>query len=325
MSETIETPKRGNGAFIVVILVLLIGLAFMASKVSNKNTALNNCTNENTELKADMEGMNQMMKEFGFNAEEMSDDLTKNFSEMLKTYDELIKKDASKADSLNIQKDKIIGLMKDLESSKRNGRLNARKIAQMTRENTTLRSIMKGYVVQIDSLNTLNKKLGSDLDETNNKLSSTETERDNYKHDAEVNSEKVKIGQKLQALSISTTGLRMKLNNTTEVSNKAKSCVQIRSSFTISENSLANSGAKTVYMQIIDPDGKTLQSKSNNTVQLEQGTIAYSDKKDIDYNNQSIDLSIYYDLKNKEAIKGNYKVKLYCDGLLIGSDSFSLK
>ena len=325
MSETIETPKRGNGAFIVVILVLLIGLAFMARKVSNKNTALNNCTNENTELKADMEGMNQMMKEFGFNAEEMSDDLTKNFSEMLKTYDELIKKDASKADSLNIQKDKIIGLMKDLESSKRNGRLNARKIAQMTRENTTLRSIMKGYVVQIDSLNTLNKKLGSDLDETNNKLSSTETERDNYKHDAEVNSEKVKIGQKLQALSISTTGLRMKLNNTTEVSNKAKSCVQIRSSFTISENSLANSGAKTVYMQIIDPDGKTLQSKSNNTVQLEQGTIAYSDKKDIDYNNQSIDLSIYYDLKNKEAIKGNYKVKLYCDGLLIGSDSFSLK
>ena len=325
MSETIETPKRGNGAFIVIILLLLIGLAFMASKVSTKNTALNNCTNENTELKADMEGMNQMMKEFGFNAEEMSDDLTKNFSDMLKTYDELIKKDASKADSLNIQKDKIIGLMKDLESSKRNGRLNARKIAQMTRENTTLRSIMKGYVVQIDSLNTLNKKLGSDLDETNNKLSSTETERDNYKHDAEVNSEKVKIGQKLQALSISSTGLRMKLNNTTEVSNKAKSCVQIRSSFTISENSLANSGTKTVYMQIIDPDGKTLQSKSSNTVELEQGTIAYSDKKDIDYNNQSVDLSIYYDLKNKEALKGNYKVKIYCDGLLIGSDSFSLK
>ena len=325
MSETIETPKRGNGAFIAIILILLIGLAFMASKVSTKNTALNNCTNENTELKADMEGMNQMMKEFGFNAEEMSDDLTKNFSEMLKTYDELIKKDASKADSLNIQKDKIIGLMKDLESSKRNGRLNARKIAQMTRENTTLRSIMKGYVVQIDSLNTLNKKLGSDLDETTNKLSSTETERDNYKHDAEVNSEKVKIGQKLQALSISTTGLRMKLNNTTEASDKAKSCVQIRSSFTISENSLANAGTKTVYMQIIDPDGKTLQAKSSNTVQLEQGTIAYSDKKDIDYNNQSIDLSIYYDLKNKEAIKGNYKVKIYCDGLLIGSDSFSLK
>jgi hypothetical protein len=137
--------------------------------------------------------------------------------------------------------------------------------------------------------------------------------------------EKVKIGQKLQAFSINTTGLRMKLNNTTEASDKAKSCVQIRSSFTISENSLANAGTKTVYMQIIDPDGKTLQAKSSNTVQLEQGTIAYSDKKEIDYNNQSIDLSIYYDLKNKEAIKGNYKVKIYCDGLLIGSDSFSLK
>ena len=325
MSEKIETPKRGNGAFIVIILLLLIGLAYMATKVSSKNAEFNNCSNENKELKADMAGMNQMLKDIGFNPEEMSNDLTKNFSEMLKTYDELIKKDASKADSLNVQKDKIIELMKDLENSKKNGSLDARKIAQMTRENNTLRNIMKGYVVQIDSLNTLNKKLGSDLDETTNKLSSTETERDNYKRDAEVYGEKVKIGQKLQAFSINTTGLRMKLNNTTEASDKAKSCVQIRSSFTISENSLANAGTKTVYMQIIDPDGKTLQAKSSNTVQLEQGTIAYSDKKEIDYNNQSIDLSIYYDLKNKEAIKGNYKVKIYCDGLLIGSDSFSLK
>lgn len=325
MSETNETPKRGNGAFIVIILLLLIGLAVMAYKVSNKNAEFNKCNNENTALKADMEGMNQMMIDYGFDVDEMSQDLTKDFSNMLKTYDELIKKDASKADSLNMQKDKIIGLMKDLENSKRNGRLNARKIAQMTRENNTLRSIMKSYVVQIDSLNTLNKKLGSDLDETTNKLSSTETERDNYKKDAEINSAKVKIGQKLQAVSINTTGLRMKLNNTTEVSDKAKNCVQIRSSFTISENSLANAGPKTVYMQIIDPDGKTLQSKSSNTVQVDQGAIAYSDKKDIDYNNQSIDLSIYYDLKNKEAIKGNYKVKIYCDGLLIGSDSFSLK
>jgi hypothetical protein len=325
MSENIETPKKSNGAFITIILILLIGLALMAYKSSTKNTELNACNNKTKEMLADLEAMNQMMVDMGFDVDGMSNDLTKDFTAMLKTYDELIEKDASKADSLNIQKEKILGLIQDLENSKKNGRLNARKIAQMTRENNTLRTIMRGYVVQIDSLNTLNVKLTSDLDQTTTKLNSTETERDAYKSEAEVSKEKVKIGQKLQAYGISSVGLRMKLNNTTEETNKAKQCVQIRSSFTISENSLANAGAKTVYMQIIDPDGKTLQSRSSNSVQTDAGSIAYSDKKDIDYQNQQIDMSIFYDLQSKEALKGNYKVKIYCDGALIGTDSFSLK
>lgn len=322
MSEVTETPKKNNGAFIAIIIILLMGLAVMAYKISNKNSDIKKCSNENNALKTDMEGMNQMMSGYVGN---MSNDLTKDFQSMLNTYDELIEKDKTKADSLNQQKDKILMLMKDLDNSRRNGRLNAQKIAQMTRENTTLRSIMRSYVVQIDSLHTLNVKLSSDLDQTTTKLTTTETERDVYKHDAEVSDAKVKSGQKLQAFNFNSTGLRMKLNNTTEVSNKAKNCIQIRSSFTISENPIANPGNKTVYMQIIDPDGKTLQSKSSNTFQSDQGSIAYSDKKEIDYQNQRIDLSIYYDLQNKEAIKGNYKVKIFCDGILIGTDSFSLK
>ncbi len=322
MSEINEIPKKSNGAFILIILLLLVSLAVMAYKWSGKNADFNKCTNENTALKADMEGMNQMMEGYVGN---MSNDLKSDFQNMLKTYDELIEKDKSKADSLNIQKDKILDLIKDLDNSKRNGKLNARKIAQLNRENTTLRNIMKSYVIQIDSLNTLNVKLHSDLNQTTTELTSTKSERDTYKQEAEVNAEKVKTGSKLQAFGFNSSGLRMKLNNTTEETNKARNCIQIRSSFTISENPLTSSGSKTVYMQIIDPDGKTLQSRSSNTLNSEQGSIAYSDKKDIDYQNQRIDMSIYYDMQNNEAIKGNYKVKVYCEGLLIGSDSFTLK
>ena len=184
---------------------------------------------------------------------------------------------------------------------------------------------MKGYVKQIDELNTKNLQLTSDLDQTTTQLNSTTVERDTYKQDAEVKGEQVKKGSRLQAYGFNSVGLRMKLNNMTEESNKAKSVVQIKSSFTISENPIAASGKKTVYMQVINPDGKTLQSRSSNTVQTESGNIAFSDKKDIDYSNERIDLSIYYDLKGEEAIKGNYKVKIYCDGNLIGTDSFTLK
>jgi hypothetical protein len=322
MSEEIEKPRSLNALFMVIILLLLIGLGAMAYLWSKKKAELNECANANTSLRTDMAGMNQMMEGYVGN---MSNDLKKDFQSMLDTYDALVVKDKSKADSINIQKQKILGLMNDLEQAKRSGRLNARTVAQLRRENETLRNIMKSYVVQIDSLNTLNIKLHSDLDQTTNQLNTTTAEKEQYKQEAEKNAEQVKKGSKLQALSISTSGLRMKLNNMPEPTNKARSCVQVKSSFTISENPITAAGRKVVYLQVIDPDGKTLQSRAGNTFQSESGAIAFSDKKEIDYQNQSIDMSIYYDFQGAEALKGNYKVKIYCDGNLIGSDSFTLK
>ena len=117
----------------------------------------------------------------------------------------------------------------------------------------------------------------------------------------------------------------MKLNNSMTASDRARSVVQIQSSFTISENPIAPSGKKTVYLQIVDPDGIILQSSSGNFVEMESGQVAFSDYKDIDYQNQRIDVAIYYKLGGNSASKGNYKVNIFCQGQLIGKDSFTLK
>ena len=320
MAESYETTgKKGNGAFIAIILVLLVGLAILATMWSSKNSQLNDCSNENKLLKSDMAGMDQMMEGYVGN---LSSDLKTDFQNMLKTYDALIQKDESKADSLNIQKEKIQKLINEINTNKK---MSASQLFQLRKENETLRSIMKSYVMQIDSLNTLNLKLTSDLVQTTSKLTSTAVERDQYKQDAEEKTEQVKKGSRLQAYNFSSEGLKMKLNNTTEPTNRARTVIQMRSTFTISENPITAPGKKSVYMQIINPDGKTLQSRSSNTITTDLGTIAYSDKKEIDYQNQRVDLSIFYDLKGEEALKGNYKVKIYCEGILIGTDSFTLK
>jgi flagellar biosynthesis GTPase FlhF len=266
-----------------------------------------------------MQGMNEMMQGYVGN---MSNDLKKDFKNMLATYDKLIEKDKSKADSLNMQKAQIQSLLDKLNSNKK---LSASELYKLRKENETLRGIMRSYVRQIDSLNTLNIKLTSDLDQTTTKLSETTNERDQFKKDAEEKGEKIKLGSRLQAYSFKSEALRMKLNKTTEPTEKAKNAIQFRSSFTISENSLTNPGRKSVYMQIIGPNGEVFQASPNNKFSSENGTIAFSDKKDIDYSNQAIDVTIYYDLKSETAVKGNYKVKVYCDGALIGTDNFSLK
>jgi hypothetical protein len=321
MSEVEEAPKRNaNGAMIAIILLLVVGLGVMFYLWSKKNTALNECNAANAELKANIDEMNSMMA--AYIGPDMTNDLKKDFQNMLETYDALIKKDASKSDSLMAQKVKIQGLLDDLNNGKRK---SAAEIAKLRRENETLRQIMIGYVKQIDELNTLNLQLESDLDKTTNELTTTQSERDQYKTDAAASAEKVKAGSKLKAYNFKTEGLRMKINNTPEPTTKAKNCVQVRSTFTIGENEIAEAGPKSIYMQITDPDGKVLQGRTGNTVQTESGNIAYSDKKDITYNNKSVDVAIYFDFNGAEPVKGTYKVKIFSDGQQIGTDSFTLK
>ena len=317
MNET--QSKSSNLLLYSVIGILLIGLATLTFMWSAKRSELNQCQNDNLILKSDMEGMNKMLEGY---VGGLSNDLKTDFKNMLDTYDRLIEMDQSKADSLNKQKAQISQLLKQLNTNKK---LSARELFNLKKENEVLRSIMRGYVKQIDSLNTLNIKLTSVLDETNTKLTETTTERDTYKKDAEQKSEQLKKGAKLQAYGFNSEALRMKLNNTTEPTTKAKNVIQMRSSFTIGENQIASSGRKSVYLQIVGPNGEVLQSKANYVIETENGQQGYSDKKDIDYNNQAIDLTIYYDLKGIEVGKGNYKVRVYCEGQLIGTDSFTLK
>ena len=314
-----SAQKKTNIFYLIFIFLLMVLLAILTYTWSTKRTELNNCTNKNLMLQSDLEGMNQMLEGYVGN---ISSDLKKDLKNMLTTYDKLIAKDASKADSLNKQKNEIQLLLDKLEANKK---LSASQLYKFKKENETLRGIMRSYVMQIDSLNTLNYGLSKNLEEKTNKLNETSLERDEFKKEVEEKTEQVKKGSKLKAYNILSEALRMKINNTTEVTDRAKKTIQIRSSFTISENSLTSSGRKSVYLQITDPNGTILHSRGNNTVETESGSVLYSDKKEIDYQNQSIDLSIYYDLQGETIIKGNFKVKIFCEGIMIGTDGFTLK
>ena len=318
MSEEEEyTEKKSNGAFIAIIIILLLMLAGMAYMWSAKNNSLNSCENENKKLNADQKVMNEMLKGY---VGDMSNDLRKDFNSMLATYDALIEKDASKAKELNAQKDEIQRLIDDLDKSERTGKMRASMIAKLKKENNGLREIMRGYVYEIDSLNTLTYGLKNDLDETTMNLGQTTAQRDSARQIADERGMKIKEGQKLNAYQFESSGLRQKLNNEMVAESRARKVVQIRSKFTIGKNTIADAGNKTVY-----PSGKTLQSSSSNVTAVESGQVAYSDKKTINYNNQSIDVAVYYSLRGQELSKGNYTVKIYCQGQLIGTDNFTLK
>ncbi|MCJ8291393.1 MAG: hypothetical protein HRT58_16425 [Crocinitomicaceae bacterium] len=317
-TDTSEPKKKGTGGYIAVIILLLIALGVMFFFLSSEKSKVSDCAEVNMQLEEDNKGMNEMLEGYVGN---ISNDLKTDFQNMLKTYDALLTKDESKADSINAQKARIEELLSQVEQ----GKMNAYQLQQMRRENETLRKIMKGYVVQIDSLNTLNLRLESDLDSTSTQLNLTKEERDQIREVAAQQGVTIDKAKRLQAYGFSSGALRAKLNSTTTPTTKARNTIQFVSSFTISENSVALKENKAVYMQITDPNGKVFQRRSSNIAKTENGDISYSDKKVINYVGSRVDVAIYYDLNGQDISKGNYKVRIYCQGQLIGSDSFSLK
>lgn len=313
-----QNQTKKGGLNTLIIILLLAGIGVMTFLWSSTKSEL-------SESHAQMEAMSSMLTDY---TGEISKDLSSDLKNMLATYDALEKKakaqgdlNAEQAAEIDAQKAQIQELLDKVEK----GKWTASELAKMRRENETLRGIMKGYVHQIDSLNTLNLQLTSDLDQTRTELSTTTSERDTYKQTAEEASARVKEGSKLQAYGFSSGALRSKLNNTTTATDKAKNTVQIRSSFTIGANPIAEKGNKSVYMQITKPDGTIFQSRTSNVISTNQGSVAYSDKKDVDYTGEAVSMAIYYDLRGEDAQKGNYTVSIYCDGQLIGKDNFTLK
>jgi hypothetical protein len=319
MSTTENQPKKRDGVYIFIILLLIAGLAALGFLVVNKNKAIENCGLEKSELEADMAGMEAMMADY---VDTEKGDIKSELKNMLAMYEEALSKNDSKADSIRIQQDKIKELLEELETNKKR---SAREIYKLKKETETLRAIMKDYVRQIDSLFTVNTGLRNELTDKTSQLSNVTSQRDELQQKASTLETKVAAGARLSAYGISSAGMKYKLDGTLKENNRAGKIDKIRSCFTIGENSLAKSGPKYIYMQVITPDGKVLHTRSSNVIQVDGVNTMYSDRKEIDYQNQSIDVCIFYDCGNEELAKGNYIVRLYADGALIGKDSFTLK
>lgn len=320
MSELPEenVGKNRNGFFVVVIILLLVGMAYMAYVISQTKVDVatwqdkyNKRTKENKEMSA-------MLEEFGI---EITDDIKEDLKKMLVAYNEMEEKGIGDQDSIRVYKERISELMEQADKNK----WTAAELMRLRKENESLRQVARDYILKADSLNTLNLQLREDIKikDADLEIKTTQiTDLDAKLTDA---NEKIKVGEKLQAFSFESGGEKQKINGTLEVTNRAKSCVRIYSRFTLSENKLTPAGEKTVYMQVVAPNGKTLQTSSSNYVDTDKGKVPYSDKNKVDYNNQRTDMAIYFRLGNIELEKGNYKVNIYCQGQLIGSDNFSLK
>ena len=190
---------------------------------------------------------------------------------------------------------------------------NRAKIRQYEKELGTLRTIMKGYIVQIDSLNTLNKRLTADAAAA--RREAAESRRANEELSAQVEnlSTQVSAGKVLRARAISLAGY---YSNDKQGDRHSRVRYMI-ANLSLVENSLADRGPVRVFVRVKDPEGVLLMNNESVEFMVKDQVLQATASREVDYEGSEVDMSIYIN-DTGEFLKGVYTLEVYTEQSLLG-------
>ena len=137
--------------------------------------------------------------------------------------------------------------------------------------------------------------------------------------------DKVNKGSVLEVGYILVQALKYRNSGKEVETAKASKVINIRTTFNIEYNPIAEKGPKTIYLRFLSPD-KNLLVNTNRTQNFvaEKGELKYSISKQFQYENKELPFSI--DFKRRDPLKeGEYIAEVYIDGFLAGTNKFYLK
>ncbi len=239
------------------------------------------------------------------------DSLSHEMSLLVDDYNQLkIDNDTINA-QLEEQKAKVVELMENLRRTKASNRDSLKRYKA---ELETMRSIMRSFVVQIDSLNTKNIMLTEENTRLSGQLSNAKSENRKLSNVKDSLQMRVKDAEALKAVSMKLSALNDRDNETSRISKTQK----FRVTFTINENEMTKTGEKDVYLRIVKPDGEILKNENLGYFKYQGSEIAYSGKKTIHYDGKAQPVTIY--AISREVLKGGiYQADIFCEGKNIGS------
>lgn len=238
------------------------------------------------------------------------DSIQNNLSDLMSDFDGLKISNDTLSMQMGVERQRADSLMQKLKQERS---WSLSKIKQYEKEVGTLRTIMRGYLHQIDSLNTLNKQLITE-NVTYRKEITTATMR------AEVAEEKAQeLDNKVrQGSVINARGIRLiALNARSKEVSRVKNAERLRVDFSLTANALAVPGQKMLYVRITSPDGYVLSSENVPTFEFEGERLSYSASREVDYQNTDLNIGVFY--AGSGFTGGTYRVQIYCEGFLIGS------
>lgn len=258
---------------------------------------------------------NEMQELFALEKEELESE----YSTFATQYDELKIRISNDSLQRKLEEEKLRTqqLLEELKQTKAD---NAAEITRLKKELKTVRAVLRSYVLQIDSLNAINENLKKENKRVNEKYREASKQISALSTAKEELTEIVTLASQLDAMGIKMTPTK----KSGKAVSKLKRAKQFEISFTITKNITATTGNKTIYARILQPSQEVLTKSMSNTFTYENREIGYSIKKEIEYTGEEQEVTMYWDIE--EFLQpGTYRLYIFADNVMIGSNSFEFK
>lgn len=279
---------------VVFIILLIAGIAYLAYNLSRQQRQ-NKEMQELAEL--DKQEMENEYRRFADQYSEMKTQISND----------------SIVSQLTKEQEKTERLLNELKRVKSD---DAREIARLKKELGTVRAVLRSYVLEIDSLNRLNKNLTKENTRIKGEYEAASRQIEGLNTEKASLSEKVAIAAQLDATDINLS-FRDKRGKATRRMKKAKT---LQVDFSIAKNVTAANGMRTLYVRITSPTGTVLGGAG--TFPYENKNLQATAKKTVEYGGKQTNVTVYWNI-DQAMVPGTYQVSIFADGNMIGSRSFT--
>ncbi len=179
---------------------------------------------------------------------------------------------------------------------------------------------MRGYIKQIDSLNTLNIELREAAAVAKREAKKSKTQYENLKSTTEQLGKQVELGQVVKGRGMTVIGINASGKETDRSSRVAK----LKACINLVENTIAKKGPRMVYLRVKGPDGILMTQNPMQMFQVAGEEMIYSASREVDYQGSEVEICIYFDYA-QQFTKGVYSVEAYTVEGKLGTADLLLK
>jgi flagellar basal body-associated protein FliL len=294
-----EETTSENGKQKTILIILIVVSVILAG-------ALGYIWYQNTQNKEQLE---ERKKELAANMQDLLD-LQDAYSGLSVQYDTI----SMQLDSSRME---VELLMEKLQKERQ---ISNATIRQYQKELGTLRTVMKGYIVQIDSLQKLNTKLTADAAAARKEAAASKRKTEELSKTVASLNDQVSAGAVIKAYGLKTEAY----NKSDKVTDRSSRTTYLLTTLTLGENDLAQKGPVTVYIRVKDPEGFLLVNGNQKAFEYNGEVMNCSASREVDYQGAAVDLGIYLN-DIPEYTKGVYTVEAYTSKTLLGTTELMLR
>jgi len=245
------------------------------------------------------------------------DQLTTQMIQLRDDYGVLTTNNDSLNAELDREREKVDQLIERIKTTEAT---NRSKIREYEKELGTLRSIMRTYIQQIDSLNTLNISLRKDVAVAKDEAKESRQRYDKLITTTEEYAKKVEVGSVLKGRGFVMTAINSSDKDTDRSSRAAK----LKTCLNLVENTIAIKGPRRIYIRVKGPDGILMTNSQQQIFTSAGEQMIYSAVREVDYQGSELEVCIFFS-SNQPYVKGVYTVDVFTEESRLGSTDMLLR